>query len=309
MRCTKEHVGYVPDAGEGAHSRYNISPASGITLVEREPAPGSDGLPVFVDAGCGTEFDVDARQPWDVNVVDGMVVEEHLELNCPACGSLADHLTKPLAKPERLAAYRERKVDEALDRVYGKAYPSDLPFDLKLALYRGSHDLLDGYIFPIVQGAADAGYSHFTEGAVALSATVAKTIIGAKSHANFGMSLHHVQVSFDGVTASAVPVLVELLYCTWATNAPGTNSTSTTQRQEYGRVLTAGATSGKTWTTEPTALTAMSKELLLTPNGGTLIYDVPLGKEPDCALAEGFGVRCTAPAAVNVRATQKWRRC
>lgn len=309
ITCTQGLRAYVPDAGDGVWDRYNLSRDAGLTLEEREPAPGSDGLPIFVDAGCGREIPLDPRQPWDVNVVNDHVVEEHLELACPACGSVTDHLTNALDAPEPLAAYQERKVDEALDQVYGKAYPADLPFDLKLNLYRGSHHLLEGRILPVVQGAADAGYSNFTEGAVALAAATAKTIIGGKSHANFGMSQHHVSVSFDGVTASAVPVLIEVLYCTWATNAPGTNSTSTTERQEYGRVLTAGATAGKTWSTEPTVLTAMSKELLLTPNGGAIVYDVPLGKEPDCALGEGFAVRCTAPAIVNVRASQKWRRC
>jgi len=149
---------------------------------------------------------------------------------------------------------------------------------------------------------AAVGYSCTTEGAVALSAATAKSIIGAKAHANSGLQVKGLNVSFDGVTASAVPVLVELCYCTFGANSPGTNSTSTTPRQKYGRSLTAGFTSGKTWTTEPTTITVL-REFLLTPNGGALEYQFPLGMEPDCALGEGFVIRCTAPAAVNVRAT------
>lgn len=155
---------------------------------------------------------------------------------------------------------------------------------------------------------AKAGYRCSTEGAVALSAATAKTVIGVKSHANFGLDLTSVKFGFDGVTASAVPVLIELCYCTWATNAPGTNSTSTTPRQEYGRPLTAGFTSGKTWTAEPTALTVLD-DMLLSPNGGSLWYDFPLGTSLDCALAEGFVLRFTAPAAVNVRALLGLERC
>ena len=143
-------------------------------------------------------------------------------------------------------------------------------------------------------------YDCNTEGAVALSAATAKCIAGVKAHANSGLQVVDFWVGFDGVTASAVPVLVELMYSTWATNSPGTNSTSTTARQRGGRVLTAGFTAGKTWTTEPTTLTLI-KELLLTPNGGTVLYTFPLGTEPDSALAEGFVIRCTAPAVVNVR--------
>lgn len=155
---------------------------------------------------------------------------------------------------------------------------------------------------------AKAGYRCSTEGAVALAAATAKTCIGAKSHANFGLDLTVVKFGFDGVTASAIPVLIELCYCTWATNAPGTNSTSTTPRQTYGRPLTAGFTSGKTWTTEPTVLT-VEDDMLLSPNGGTLWYDFPLATSWDSALAEGFALRFTAPAVVNVRAMMGFERC
>lgn len=144
-------------------------------------------------------------------------------------------------------------------------------------------------------------YSAKTEGAVALTAATTKTVIGVKAHANSGLQVKSYTVGFDGVTASAVPVLVEICYCTWATNGPGTNSTSTTSVQKNGRSLTAGFTSGKTWTVEPTALTVI-KEFLLTPNAGLIEFQYPLGEEPDCALGEGFAIRMTAPAAVNVRA-------
>jgi hypothetical protein len=151
-------------------------------------------------------------------------------------------------------------------------------------------------------------YRCSSEGAVALSAATAKTVIGVKAHANSGLELNAVKFSFDGVTASAVPVLIELGYCTWATNSPGTNSTSTTPRQSFGRTLTAGFTSGKTWTTEPTAITVID-DMLLTPNGGTLWYDFPLGTEFDSNFAEGFVLRMNAPAAVNTRALFAVSRC
>jgi len=154
---------------------------------------------------------------------------------------------------------------------------------------------------------AAVGYSVQTEGAVALTAATAKTIIGAKAHANSGLQLKGFMVAFDGVTASAVPVLVEVMYSTWATNPPGTNSTATTPRQSYGRVLAAGFTSGKTWTAEPTVLTPI-EEFLLAADKGLIAYQWPLGQEPDCALAEGFVIRCNAPAAVNVRATMLLER-
>jgi hypothetical protein len=136
-----------------------------------------------------------------------------------------------------------------------------------------------------------------TASSVALSAATAKTVLGAKAHANSGLMLKKWKVSFDGVTASAVPVEIEVCYCTWATNGPGTNSTSLVApaiTQESGRVLTAGFTAAHTWTTEPTALTTLD-HFVLTPNGGVVFYDYP--------LAEGFAIRCKAPATVNVVAT------
>lgn len=151
-------------------------------------------------------------------------------------------------------------------------------------------------------------YESSTEGAVALSAATAKSIIGAKGHANSGLLLSFAQIGFDGVTASAVPVLIELCSCSWATNSPGTNSTSTTPRQKSGRVMTAQYTAGKTWTTEPTALTVI-RDWILTPNGGLLWYDLPLGKEWDFDVATGPVIRVTAPATVNVRSTMELSRC
>lgn len=151
---------------------------------------------------------------------------------------------------------------------------------------------------------AAVGYSVTTEGAVALTAATAKSILGVKAHANSGLQLKGFMVAFDGVTASDVPALVDICYSTFASNSPGTNSTGTTEMQTYGRVLAAGFTGAHTWTAanEPTVLTVF-KQFLLAPDKGVIAYQWPLGQEPDCALAEGFVIRVNAPATVSVRAT------
>ncbi|WP_239404645.1 hypothetical protein [Frankia sp. Cj3] len=156
---------------------------------------------------------------------------------------------------------------------------------------------------------AKAGYTASTLAAVALSAATAKTILFVTATANFGMDLKKFRVGFDGVTASAVPVLVELCYNTAATNSTaGTNNTTVgTPNQVYGRSITAGFTGGYSCTSEPTVLTAIDR-WTLTPNGGLVIYDFPLGDTPDAAVSNGFALRCTAPAAVNVNATMWWER-
>jgi hypothetical protein len=151
------------------------------------------------------------------------------------------------------------------------------------------------------------GYGTNTEGAVALGAGVAKSVLGVKGGAAFGVDWIGYRIGFDGVTASAVPVLVELCYCTWATNSPGTNSASTTIDTLYGRAVASGMTAAKTWTTEPTVVTPFD-EFLLTPNGGLVVKDFPRDRTPDSALAEGFLIRCNAPAAVNLRASMFFER-
>jgi hypothetical protein len=153
-----------------------------------------------------------------------------------------------------------------------------------------------------------AGYATQTEAAVALAAATAKSIVGVLAPAQFGCDLIGFDVSFDGVTASATPVLVELCACTFATNPPSTNSTGTTVDQAYGRAITAGFTAAANWTTEPTVVTPL-REFLVDPNKGLFVFDFPLGQSPDNDVSKGFVLRCNAPAIVNVRAGLRFERC
>ena len=134
-----------------------------------------------------------------------------------------------------------------------------------------------------------------------------KSIFGVKAHANSGLIVKSAWVEFQGIVATGEPVLVELCYATFATNSPGTNSTTETPVQTSGRVLTAGFTAGRNWTVEPTALTPFEAHFIH-PQAG-IVYQIPLGDEPDCALAEGFVIRCTAAVAVDARAGMRVSRC
>jgi len=46
----------------------------------------------------------------------------------------------------------------------------------------------------------------------------------------------------------------------------------------------------------------------LTPNGGLLVYDFPLGDEFECDVSAGLGIRLNAPANVNARAALHFER-
>jgi hypothetical protein len=150
---------------------------------------------------------------------------------------------------------------------------------------------------------AKAGYTAEVGAAVALAAATAKTVLSVIAPAQFGVDLIKYRISFDGVTASAVPVLVELV--TWTTDGTGTSGTIV---QVYGRSITAGFTTKYNYSVEPTTPTLVER-YSITPNGGTVLYDFPLGTSPDTAVSNLIGIRCTAPAAVNVNATMWVERC
>lgn len=150
-----------------------------------------------------------------------------------------------------------------------------------------------------------AKYSLVTTGAAALAAATAKTVLGARAGAAFGLDLYEWGVAFDGVTASAVPVLVEL--CSWSATTTGT-STAATPIQIGGRVIAHGSgTTGQNFTVEPTTLTVI-KSMLLTPNGGTFVETLDPMNGIDSDVSQGFAIRCTAPAIVNARAYMEWFR-
>lgn len=150
---------------------------------------------------------------------------------------------------------------------------------------------------------AKAGYTAEVGAAVALVAATAKTVLSVIAPAQFGVDLIKYRIGFDGVTASAIPVVVELV--TWTTDGTGTGGTVV---QVYGRSITAGFTTKYNYSVEPTTPTLIDR-FTLTPNGGALIYDFPLGTSPDTAVSNLIGIRCTAPAAVNVNATAWFERC
>ena len=141
---------------------------------------------------------------------------------------------------------------------------------------------------------AKAGYTLQTGAAVALTAATAKSVPVRHRAGSVRYRPQKVKIGFDGVTASAVPVLCELMTSTLATNrrrAPATPRAPwcSLRAQHHGRVH--GFYNS---TAEPTVLTAFDL-FLLTPTGGLLFYDYPLGDTPDTAVSNGIVLRCTAP--------------
>lgn len=153
-------------------------------------------------------------------------------------------------------------------------------------------------------------YQARTSAAVALTAATARTALMVITPAQFGGQLVKWRLGFDGVTASAVPVLWDIVRSTNATNStPGTANTNENSNivQQSGRAITTGFTAFSASTSEPTVLTVVESNYL-TPVGGLLFYDFPMDSEIEWDVSSGLGVRLTAPAAVNARVSMIFER-
>jgi hypothetical protein len=135
---------------------------------------------------------------------------------------------------------------------------------------------------------------------VALTAATAKSILSAIAPAAGAIRLVEISVSFDGTSATAEPVTIELCKSTEA--GAGTATTQTP-------VQSGGTPSGKTprstgkrnFSGEPSVLTVIKRWLIHPQTGFT--KQSPLGREEEQdTTADAWVIRCTAPATVNAQA-------
>lgn len=132
----------------------------------------------------------------------------------------------------------------------------------------------------------------------------AKTALLVIPGANSGIIPVEFGISFDGVTATAVPALVELVSSTQAT--AGTPTGTPTVTQIRGRVTGGEApTASGRYSAEPTVL-VRHKAWYVRQDGGLLIVQFPLGREPETDDSGGaikaYGIRVNVSANVNVMA-------
>lgn len=134
--------------------------------------------------------------------------------------------------------------------------------------------------------------------------TGAKTVLNVIAGANQPVNIFAWSISFDGVTSSAVPALVELCQSTQAT--AGTSAASPPAIvQVGGRAMTPQHTTGYNYTAEPTALTVI-EHYYISQYNGSFTMQYPLGLEPDTDLSGGtvkaLALRVNVSANVNVLA-------
>src|SRR5579864_1005737 len=97
-----------------------------------------------------------------------------------------------------------------------------------------------------------------TEGtAIALTGTTLLTVLQVKAAANVRLKLKSWGIYFNGASATAVPVLVELV----VTSTDGT-STSVTPRKITSATETVQATAGKNFSAEPTRTNDVENKLV-----------------------------------------------
>ncbi len=155
---------------------------------------------------------------------------------------------------------------------------------------------------PPVRGGSNPGPAYTLQSTTPFAAPAAvHTFEMAIAPAGHGLSLAEWAISFDGVTATAIPVLVEVVNSTQA--GAGTAGVSTVITQIRGRVTTGQApTMGGNYTGEPTTLVSL-RRYYIPAFMGSFTYQAPLGREVDCDSSGGtikaLGIRITPPATVN----------
>jgi len=134
------------------------------------------------------------------------------------------------------------------------------------------------------------------DGEVALVAATAKTIIQVVAPANHRVKVLRWGVFFDGVVVTAEPIQVELTRQSTA----GTSVALTPVKNDDSLAESILSTARKTFTAEPTSGDIIDVVEVHPQQGYEIIY--PMGQEKRCGGGNRIGIRCTAPAAVNVRA-------
>jgi hypothetical protein len=152
-----------------------------------------------------------------------------------------------------------------------------------------------------------------SEGVVAVAAGATKTVFGIKGDAGHAIDLQLLGFSLDQATPTATDkaLYMEFGHCTFATNAPGTNSTAVTVDRRSGPNIAETFAVARNWTTEPTVILPLDP-FDVEPYKFTYAQPEPLLEGADSAAGEGFVLRVTNPAgntsSVNVRAWARWAR-
>jgi hypothetical protein len=134
---------------------------------------------------------------------------------------------------------------------------------------------------------------------VVATSSTAKTVVGAQCAAQIPIRVFGYNLGFDGVNSGQGNAICEFCHTTFATNPPGTNSTSVTLANfDDGRPETAQTTGGKNWTTEPTVITVTETAMIPVYMGSAIVF-VPLTTPFVAKGGSGASVRVTQQSGVT----------
>lgn len=157
------------------------------------------------------------------------------------------------------------------------------------------------YHLPAVKGGSISAAYSVVQGTVFAMTTAAKTMLNSIAPAGHGLALTEFGLSFDGVTAAAVPATIDLVSSTQG--AAGTSGVTPTITQVRGRGTGGSApTGGSNYTAEPTTLVNL-KRWYVPQFMGQFVYQAPLGREVECDSSAGtikaLALRGNVSANVN----------
>jgi hypothetical protein len=127
--------------------------------------------------------------------------------------------------------------------------------------------------------------------------TTAKTVLSVLGTAATSIALNRVRVSFNSVTATDAPAVVEVGLIT----ALGT-VTAFTPVQHSGPTIASVASAGYNATAEPT-FNRVLEATYVPLQQGLFEWWYPLGMEIQADPSQGFALRVTAPVTVNCLAS------
>lgn len=144
------------------------------------------------------------------------------------------------------------------------------------------------------------------------AATALVTLDVASTAAARRINLNEFGVTFNGTTATAVPVIVRLVRTTVAPVGGGTITQAATPMDSSAPSSSCTAyqpttaSPGVYATTAPTVGVTL-RTFYVPPTSG-LVVQFPLSQEPDApaTTAAGLGIQCVAPAAVAVSTYFVW---
>lgn len=135
----------------------------------------------------------------------------------------------------------------------------------------------------------------------ALVAATAKTIAELGVSSTNRIKVVAWSVTFDGVTASAVPVKIEVGRFSAAVTTASAYTANKIDPADGAATVTA-----KNSATAEGAGTASDVEIYRVPPTGGFVMQFPLGREWVMPVSTFWRIRCTAAAGVNVTFTVTW---